>query len=118
MKTMSIYTTLLILIISMIYVFGNDVPTMSPIIRQTMSPTISVTQTMSPTVSVTQTMSPTVSVTHSNLRTSGYRPSRISSEDEDEANNKYTSGTKVGIGIYMYIMYLFEVFLKRIPGSW
>ena len=94
---MSIYTTLLILIISMIYVFGNDVPTMSPIIRQTMSPTISVTQTMSPTVSVTQTMSPTVSVTHSNLRTSGYRPSRISSEDEDEANNKYTSGTKVGI---------------------
>ena len=87
MKTMSIYTTLLILIISMIYVFGNDVPTMSPIIRQTISPTIS----------VTETMSPTVSVTHSNLRTSGYRPSRISSEDEDEANNKYTSGTKVGI---------------------
>ena len=74
---MAIYTTLLILIISMIDVFGNDVPTMSPIIRQTMSPT--------------------VSVTHSNLRTSGYRPSRISSEDEDEANNKYTSGTKVGI---------------------
>ena len=61
----------------MIYVFGNDVPTMSPIIRQTMSPT--------------------VSVTHSNLRTSGYRPSRISSEDEDEANNKYTTSTKVVI---------------------
>ena len=55
----------------MIYVFGNDVPTMSP----------------------------TVSVTHSNsnLRTSGYRPSRISSEDEDEANNKYTTSTKVVI---------------------
>ena len=71
--------TLLILIISMIYVFGNDVPTMSPIIRQTMSPTVSVTHS------------------NSNLRASGYRPSRISSEDEDEANNKYNSGTKVVI---------------------
>ena len=89
MKIVSIYTTLLILIISMIYVFGNDVPTMSPIVRQTMSSTVSVTQTMSPTVLVTHS--------NSNLRTSGYRPSRISSEDEDEANNKYTSGTKVVI---------------------
>ena len=82
MKTIAIYTTLLILVISMtsfMGVFGNDVPTMSPIIRQTMSPTVSVTHS------------------NSNLRASGYRPSRISSEDEDEANNKYTSGTKVGI---------------------
>ena len=80
MKTITIYTTLLILIISMIYVFGNDVPTMSPIMRQTMSPTVSVTHS------------------NSNLRTSGYRPSRISSEDENEANNK-SSSTKIVISI-------------------
>ncbi len=85
MKT-TIYTRLLLLIISMTS-FSCGMTTVSP----TMSP---IRQTMSPTMYEMENTS--------NLRgsqTSGYRPSRISSEDEDEANNKFSTNKKVVISI-------------------